>query len=208
MGRPSVLALHRFLRNRRESRDRLRAIHVGHAREGIALIDGNREGAVPVVLEVLRGDRIQDGIGGPGATEHVGHEGETDPRPDFARQGHADEASRLLAEGPDPGGRDELARNRQIRLGLAAISVVHEDELPATQRGEGALGVHSPQTPGGIYQDYCKNHFVGSKIVETESLFRRRGWRSGCSRRARWRPWIPEGCATSSPRFRSNYRSD
>ena len=144
------------------------------------MIDGNREGAVPIVLEVLRGDRFKHGIRGPGATEHVGHEGETEPRPDFARQGHADQPSRLLAEGPDPLGGDELAGDREVRLGLTTVSIVDEDELPATQGRDGALGVHDSQTPSGVYQDYCKNYFAGTNIVEAESLFRRRGWCSGC----------------------------
>src|SRR5439155_1741678 len=193
-------------RHRRESRDRLRAVHVGHTREGVAMVHRDGERAVPIVLEVLRRHRLKDRIRRACATEHIGHERETDPGLDLAGHGHADQASRLLAEGSDPGRGDELARDREIRLGLAAVPVVYEDELPAAQTGQGVFEVHGSPTPSGVYQDYCKNYFAGTKSLETESLFRRRGWRPGCWKPAPSRPWIPEGCGTSSPRFRSNCR--
>src|SRR5438552_6374568 len=179
MGRPSVLALHGLLRNPREARDRLRTIHVGHAREGVAMVHRDREGAVRIVFEVLRRHRLKDRIRRACATEHVGHERQADPGLDLAGHGHADQASRLLAEGSDPGRGDELARDREIRLGLAAVPVVYEDELPAPQRGKGLFEVHGSPTPSGVYQDYCKNYFAGTESLETESLFRRRRWRRG-----------------------------
>src|SRR5439155_27044716 len=117
-------------------------------REGVAMVHRDGEGAVPIVLEVLRGHRVEDRIRRACATEHIGHERATDPGLDFAGHGHAAQASRLLAEGSDPGRGDELARDREIRLGLAAVPVVYEDELPAAERGKGALQVHGPPTRG------------------------------------------------------------
>src|SRR5207249_10629865 len=49
VSRPSVLPFRRFPRDRCEARDRLGPVHIRHAGEGVAMIDGDREGAVPIV---------------------------------------------------------------------------------------------------------------------------------------------------------------
>src|SRR5205814_4418766 len=81
---------------------------------------------------------------------------------DLPREGHADQASGFLPQGPDGGRRDELARDRQVRLGLSAIGVVDEDELAATEGRNRAIEVHDSKDCRGVYQDYCKNDFSGN----------------------------------------------
>jgi len=90
VGCPSVLPLRRFFRDRREARDRLGPIDIRHAGERVAMVDRNRERAVPIVLHVLLRDRIEDRVRGPGSPKDFGHEREADPFPDFPGEGRAD----------------------------------------------------------------------------------------------------------------------
>src|SRR2546422_1028243 len=142
VGRPSVLPFRRFLRDRRESRDRLGPVHIRHAGEGVAVIDGDREGAVPIVFHVFPGDRLEDRELGPGSPEDVRHEREADSSTDFAREGCADQTARLLAKRADGFRRHELAGNREVRFLFAAIAVVHEDEFASLKGGHRACEIH------------------------------------------------------------------
>src|SRR5439155_22896938 len=121
---PAVLPLRGLLRDGGQTGNRSRAIDVRHAGERLAVVHGNREGAVSVIFHVLRRDGTEDGIRWGRPPKDVGHERQADARPDFAGQGQADESAGPLAEGSDRSGRYEFARDREVRFRLPAIAVI------------------------------------------------------------------------------------
>src|SRR3989442_8335496 len=84
---------------------------------------------------------------------------------------------RSLAEGPDPGGRDELARDREVRLGLAAVPIVDEDELTAAQRGDRALAAVS-RSEEHTSELQSRPHLVCRLLLEKKKKVTGESWRT------------------------------
>ena len=162
VGGPPVILASRAPRQLRESAKRSRAVGVGHAREGVLVIDRDGERAMPIVLEVLPGDGGEHGVRLADTAEHVRHEGQANLAGDVPGQGDADEAACFLPHRSDRCGGDELARDDEIRLFLPTVSVVDEHEPSRLQGVHGGLDfVHDFEEPMGVFQSYCRNHLSG-----------------------------------------------
>src|SRR5207237_2470397 len=85
--------------------------------------------------------------------------------------GHADPAFRYLAVGSDPGRGDDVVRDRESRLGLAAVPVVYEDERPAAERGKGALEVHGPPTRAAYIKIIVRTILLVRRVSKRSPYF-------------------------------------
>ena len=116
-----------------ERPDRERPVVVGDPREVRAVVDGDAEGAPPVVARSLR-EAGDPGVVPLGAGDQLGEEREVESAPQLLRDRGADEPARVLPQEVDELGGRPFREEDEVRLGQAVRGVEDQLRLAGRQR--------------------------------------------------------------------------